>query len=481
VVALSNPGGNLSIAISSSSPALIALANLNVPAGSPSVDFSVMAQAASAHSILLKASDNGGSVSQSLLLVPANQTQSTGAAQIRSISCGSGSVSKICRVTVTDPTGAAHLQLSLSSSNQSIRLPDALTLEPGQTSTRFRVDAISPVKSTEGIITAQLGMNAIQHSVSFDSQSGSLDAPAHTYVRYGERIRFRVSPSESGSTLSASGVPAGAYFDSMIFQWTPDFNARGTHSVVFTEVHPDGSSLTTTSIIEVDSGKPVVARVVNAASRSEAVCSPRAIVSLEGRWLLQGQDESDMSGNSTELSGTVVRVNGVAAPILSATTSQVDFLCPVAVPGSLLEIVLQTSTDVAQAIYIVSREATPGIFSLDGSGRGQGVIMHSGTATMVMIPNYQYPSRGALPEELVAIYATGIGEAHKVSVIAGGVELPAQSPVAIPDLPGLYQITVRLPAALDDGKESISLNVQMPGGSSLRSNEVWVATEAGQQ
>jgi uncharacterized protein (TIGR03437 family) len=68
-----------------------------------------------------------------------------------------------------------------------------------------------------------------------------------------------------------------------------------------------------------------------------------------------------------------------------------------------------------------------------------------------------------------------------VSVIAGGVELPAQSPVAIPDLPGLYQITVRLPAALDDGKESISLNVQMPGGASLRSNEVWVATEAGQQ
>jgi uncharacterized protein (TIGR03437 family) len=103
--------------------------------------------------------------------------------------------------------------------------------------------------------------------------------------------------------------------------------------------------------------------------------------------------------------------------------------------------------------------------------------MHSGTATMVMTPNYQYSSRAALPDEPVTVYATGIREAQEVSVVAGGVEATPRSVVASPDLAGMYQIFVRLPSGSADGNMSISLKVKMLDGSIVVSNDVLVATE----
>jgi uncharacterized protein (TIGR03437 family) len=155
----------------------------------------------------------------------------------------------------------------------------------------------------------------------------------------------------------------------------------------------------------------------------------------------------------------------------------VDFLCPAAVPGSTLEIALQTSTGVAQPIQTISRESTPGIFSLDESGTGQGMITHSGSATMVMIPNYQHLSRAARPDDPVTIYATGIAALREMSVVAGGTEVSPQSIIAIPDLAGMYQVTLRLPAGPTEGDMSISLKMKMPDGSVATSNDVWVATE----
>ena len=362
-----------------------------------------------------------------------------------------------------------------------MRLPATITVQPGQSSVTFRIDAISPVNDHATRITAQLGANVVQETVSLDSLPGPLGVPGYLYAKYGTQVQFHVSPSETAATLAASGLPSGAVFDSAsgLFQWVPGVASQGTHHITFTEVSPAGGSVTADSILEVDSGTPVVTRVVNAASRSAAAaCSPGTIASLEGRWLVEGQAASDPTGHSTELSGTMVKVNGIEVPILSASISRVDFLCPRAVPGSTLQIALQTSTGLAQPIKTVSQETTPGIFSLDGSGTGQGVITHSGTATMVMTPNYQYSSRAALPDQLVTVYATGIAAAQEVSVTAGGVEVSPQSIVAIPDSPGMYQVSVHLPPGLADGDMPITLKSKTLDGSLVTSNDVSLAAES---
>jgi uncharacterized protein (TIGR03437 family) len=97
---------------------------------------------------------------------------------------------------------------------------------------------------------------------------------------------------------------------------------------------------------------------------------------------------------------------------------------------------------------------------------------------MVMTPNYQYLSRAALPDELVTVYATGIAAAQELSVAAGGVEVSPQSFVAIPDLAGMYQVSVRLPSGQAGGDMAITLKSKKLDGSLANSNDVSVATES---
>ena len=100
---------------------------------------------------------------------------------------------------------------------------------------------------------------------------------------------------------------------------------------------------------------------------------------------------------------------------------------------------------------------------------------------MVMMPNYQYLSRAALPGEPVTIYATGIATAREVSVVADGIEITPQSTVAIPDVAGMYQICLNLPSSGEGRNMSVSLKTKIPDGSTAKSNEVSIATEAIQQ
>jgi hypothetical protein len=482
VVAMSNlAAGNLVIGITSSNPALVAPASVTVPQGTSGIGFTVTAQAGAAHSIILTASYNGVNKAQSLVITAASQTGSSDKRQIRSISCGPGRSSRTCQVALTTPPDFAAADLSLTSSSQSVKLPATISVQPGLSSVKFRIDAVSPVNEHATTITAQLGANMVQETVSLDAPPGPLGVPGYLFAKFGTQVQFRVSPSDPAATLVASDLPSGAVFDAAfgLFQWVPGVASQGIHQIVFTEVGPAGGSVTAASIIEVDSGEPVVSRIVNAATRSAATaCSPGAIASLEGRWLVEGQGSSDPTGRSTELSGTIVRVNGIEVPILSASISRVDFLCPVAIAGSTLQIALQTSTRVAQPIQTVSQETTPGIFSIDGSGTGQGVITHSGTATMAMNPNYQFLSRAALPDELVTVYATGIEAAQEVSVVADGNEVSPQSVVAIPGLAGMYQVSVRLPSGPSGGDMAITLKSKTLDGSFVNSNDVSVATES---
>lgn len=472
-VALSNAAGNLTIGISSSNAALAAPASVAVAQGSSSAGFTVTAQAVAAHSIALKASWNGVSLSQSFAITAVTT-------QLQSISCEPGRARRTCRVAFKAAHVSGPEDLALESSNQSMKVPESISVQPGQSSVRFQIEAIPPIADHSSTITAQLGGDVVRDTVSLESLPGPLGVPKHVYAKYGEQIEFRVSASDPAATLAAWDLPAGAIFDpgSGVFQWVPDVSSQGTRTLVFTETGSGASSITATSIVEVGPDSPVVTRVVNAASRSEAAaCSPGAIASLEGRWLAGGQAVSDPSGRSTVLGGSVVRVNGVEAPILAASASRVDFVCPAAVPGSSLDIALQTSNGMAQTIRTISMEATPGIFSVDGSGGGQGAVMHAGTATLAMVPNYRYRSREALPDEMVTIYSTGIAAARDVSIVAGGVEVSPQSIEAMTEQAGMYEVTVRLPAGLADGDMPVSLKVTKADGTVLMSNTVWIATE----
>jgi uncharacterized protein (TIGR03437 family) len=301
-------------------------------------------------------------------------------------------------------------------------------------------------------------------------------------VKYGTEVRFPVFGSDPGASLSVTSLPPGASFDaaSGTFAWIPTAAQQGTYEVTFSALLPTGETISEQVELEVGAGAPSVTKVINAASHSsEGACSPGAIGRLEGRWLGGESAASDTSGSSLRLSGTAVRVNGDAVPILYASASRVDFLCPASAPGSPLEIVVETAGGRSPAVQTTTRELSPGIFSADDSGTGQGMVLHADGSSLVMVRNYRHAAQPAQSGDVVTLYATGMEGVTKASVRIGNVEVVANSLDKVPGLPGLWLLSVTIPHGAEIGKAVVlSIGGQMSDGVSVRSNQIRIAIEA---
>jgi len=485
--------------ITSSSPALSSPGTVTVQAGTPTAMFAAQATAA-VGAVTLTASYNGTRASANITIQASSPTSAArgaesgssrpkGTDRVASIACKPISTlvrtKAVCRVDLARLSEASDPEeLNLSSSDESLKLPATSTIQPGQTTAKFMVEASSP-SAVSAVITARLGDEMVQDTLSLDGEPTQLRVPRRVYARYGATVQFRVISSAPVESLRVTGLPPAAVFDSDsgLFQWTPDVAQQGAHQVVFSATTVAGGQTLATSEIEVGPGVPAIVKVVNGASRSkDNACSPGAIGSLEGRWLAESDANADSTGGSTKLSGTSVTVNGAIVPILAATPTRVDFLCPNVSPETTLEIGVQTSYGVSPPVQTLSKQAAPGIFSIDsidGTGQGQGAIVHSGTSTMAMIHNYRYASEAAFPGEPVTIYATGITAQDEISIFVGQTELRPQSVLPVPGMAGVYELGVTLPWVLPDGEEVITLSVRMPDGRATSSNEVQFATQTG--
>jgi uncharacterized protein (TIGR03437 family) len=404
--------------------------------------------------------------------------------RLHSISCTpkslTGGSRAICRAVLDGVTDSNTAELQLSSSTQTIQLPAMVTTRPGQSSLEFQLESAVSGTDQTAVITAQLGSDSVQETLTLNPLH-HLTAPSHQLVKYGTAVRFSVSSSNPSDSLSAGSLPAGATFDpaSGNFDWTPTAAQEGTYDVTFTALAATGDVATAHVTLDVDSGLPAIDRVVNAASQSqEAACSPGAIARVEGRWLAGDSPSSDPSGTSLQLSGTSLKVNGAAVPVLYASLTRVDFLCPHSVPGSSLQIVVETPNAATQPVSTTARDLAPGIFSVDGSGSGQAAAFQAGGSRLVMVRNYRYSAQPAQPGDSMIVYATGIDGAASVSVNIGGIAVSPDSVSPAPGLAGVSQLVFEVPQAATPGDSvTLSLIGRLPNGSPSSSNQVDIAIE----
>jgi len=352
----------------------------------------------------------------------------------------------LCRLTLDHVEDSTTADVQLSSSSDSVRLPDRVLTRPGQSMVEFQVDAVDSAAADGIVVAAQLGTDIVEEKLAIArDRSAPIHVPGRQFVKYGTEVRFPVSPSDPAATLSAGSLPAGANFDSAtgVFNWTPDGTHLGAHEVTFIAVDSTGGQATASVTVQVDSGEPVATRIVNAASRSrEAACSPGAIASIEGRWLIDGNAVSDPSGNSSELAGARVWVNGVPASILSASATELSILCPDSVPGSVLEMVVQAERGIAGPVRTTARAAAPGIFSVDGSGDGQGSVLHEDHPSLAMVRNYRLAAQPAMAGDRVVVYATGIDRLTNISAKIGDSQIAPAAMGPVPNRAGVFWVAV---------------------------------------
>jgi uncharacterized protein (TIGR03437 family) len=228
------------------------------------------------------------------------------------------------------------------------------------------------------------------------------------------------------------------------------------------------------------------------------VCSPGGLASILGSGLgVPAAQKVNSYPLPVKLAGIQVKVNGIAAPLLFRSDSQINFQCPVLTPGTPLTITLEGAAGVLSTPILTEMQpAAPGLFTVGGTK--QGVILIANTNEIAMETNEAIPSRPAKPGEFLTIYTSGLGESsedvvpgdpapsnrqillkNKVTIVVAGVELVPDFAGLAPGTAGLYQINVQLPADETPGDNVLLyLNVRSSDGSVRQSNLVNLVIQA---
>ena len=165
---------------------------------------------------------------------------------------------------------------------------------------------------------------------------------------------------------------------------------------------------------------PRAAAITNAASFVSGSIAPNEWLTL----FIPGPLASVMFG---EASGTIV----------SSTADQTTVIAPVR--GFAPQI--RVSTPFFDSIPISVRNTTsaPGIFALNGAGRGQGAILNQDTSI-------NGPANPAARGSIVSIYATGLST-NPPMVWIGNTSADILYAGPAPQLPtGIFQVNARIPA-----------------------------------
>lgn len=95
-------------------------------------------------------------------------------------------------------------------------------------------------------------------------------------------------------------------------------------------------------------------------------------------------------------------IGGVAIPAISIEPDAITATVPANLPNGAAVVQVQSGGAASNSVLLAVATASPGLFSADGSGMGQGYILNQdGTLNS--------PSNPAAPGEKITLYATGVG------------------------------------------------------------------------
>jgi uncharacterized protein (TIGR03437 family) len=234
----------------------------------------------------------------------------------------------------------------------------------------------------------------------------------------------------------------------------------------------------------------IIGSVVDAASGLPGAVSPGKIVALYGAGLGPASLLANQPANnvfSTQLVGTTVSFNGIPAPILYTSATQVAAIVPYEISGALTaQITVSYQGQVSDPVVVPVAASAPSFFSLYGTGAGQ-------IAAVNLDGSLNEATQPAGIGGFVSLFATGEGQTLPggvdgkvaltqpypqpvlpVTVTVGG--LPAQvlyAGAAPTGVAGLMQINIQIPQSVAPGGY-VPVVLQV-GNNSTVSGAAWIA------
>ena len=155
-------------------------------------------------------------------------------------------------------------------------------------------------------------------------------------------------------------------------------------------------------------GGLAISAVTSGATNQPGVIAPGEVLALYG----SGMSSADLVRATLvngkvplTLSGTVVYFNGTPAPVLYTSANQVGVVAPFGLSGDKADVVVTYQGQVSAGLSVTVAPSAPGLFTLDGSGRGQAVAVNQDGSI-------NSPDRPAKAGDFVTLYATGAGRTN---------------------------------------------------------------------
>jgi uncharacterized protein (TIGR03437 family) len=245
---------------------------------------------------------------------------------------------------------------------------------------------------------------------------GTAPAQSLSVASAGSAIGFTAMTSGAKwlSVTPASGTTPGSVSVSVNAAGLLDGTYTGTIAIEPSGLSSGGQVVTVTLKVGTGISVPTIAGVINAASGTIGKVAPGMLVSIFGQGL--GPQAGvpfavPPSGGTvaTELEGTQVFFDGVPVPILYTQDGQVNAIAPFELAGkatTLLEIEYNNVKSAGMTLQVV--DAEPGLFTADGSGKGQGAILNQDYSA-------NSSSMPAAAGSAVILFGTGGGQTDPAS------------------------------------------------------------------
>jgi uncharacterized protein (TIGR03437 family) len=225
------------------------------------------------------------------------------------------------------------------------------------------------------------------------------------------------------------------------------------------------SSLSTTGVFLNPTG------IVNAGSSAPftAGLAPGELLTLYGANLAAGTQVASDVPFPTTLGSVQVTVNGVPAPIYYVTPGQLSAIVPYGVIGSIAKVQVFNNNVPSNAVTSWISNTAPGVLTQLQNGLGYGDAVHL-DGTLV---NAKNPAQIG---ETVSVFVTGLGAvsptildgaagptsplantAATITAYIGGVKATVGYAGLAPQLAGLYQINLTVPAGLTAGDHILDI------------------------
>ena len=364
--------------------------------------------------------------------------------------------------------------------------------------------------SADGILTKAAGTGSSGYSGDGGPATGAqlstawavaVDGAGSLFIAEGGRIR-KVSSDGIITTIAGAGgccyyLPAGQYlWPSSSGDGGPAITAQlfpvGVAVDGAGNVYGADSNGNVIRILRPTNASVLMGAVVDAASQKTDPLTPGKIVVIYGAGLgpaqLVGNQPDDASGGGllgADLGGTKVSFNGIAAPILYTSATQVAVVVPYAITGTTAQVSVSYQGQVSPALTLPVAPSRPSLFTVNQTGAGQAAVVNAadGTANTAANP--------AKPGDSILLYATGEGQTTPagvdgklggsiathpllpVKVTIGGVPAAVQYAGGVQNqVAGLMQVNVQIPSGVQPGGY---VPVVLQVGDQVSSPAVWIA------